>query len=47
MFSLVNLILTIIILLRVYKYDKFFIVSYDMPIKEQKKEEYYKKQNRK
>lgn len=34
MFSLINLILTIVILIRVFKYDKFFIVTYDMKLRE-------------
>lgn len=34
MFSLINLILTIILLFRVFKYDKFFLITYDMRIKE-------------
>lgn len=34
MFSLINLILTIIILIRVFKTDKFFSVYYQMTIKE-------------
>lgn len=34
MFSLINLILTIFVLIRVYKTDKFFSVYYQMSIKE-------------
>lgn len=34
MFSLLNLILTVIILFRVYKYDKFYMITYDMRLKE-------------
>lgn len=34
MFSLINMILTIFVLLRVYKYDKFYMITYDMRIKE-------------
>ena len=34
MFSLINLILTIICLVRLYKYDKFYMITYDMRIKE-------------
>lgn len=34
MFSLINLILTIIVLLRLYKYDKFYLVQYGMTLKE-------------
>ena len=37
MFSLINLILSIVILIRVYKYDKFFIVTYDMKLQEDKR----------
>lgn len=43
MFSLINLILTIIILFRVYKYDKFYMVNYDMHIREVDKKYYNKK----
>lgn len=34
MFSLINLILTIIILIRLFKYDKFYMLTYDMRIRE-------------
>lgn len=34
MFSLINLILSIVILIRLFKYDKFFIVTYDMKLRE-------------
>lgn len=34
MFSLINLILTIFILFRVYKYDKFYMVNYSLDMKE-------------
>jgi len=34
MFSLINLILSIFILFRVYKYDKFYMITYDMKIRE-------------
>lgn len=34
MFSLINLILTIIILIRLYKYDKFYMITYDMRVRE-------------
>lgn len=34
MFSLINLILTIFILFRVYKFDKFYMLTYDMKIRE-------------
>lgn len=34
MFSLINLILSIIILIRLFKYDKFYLLQYDMKIRE-------------
>ena len=34
MFQLLNFILSIVILIRLYKYDKFYIISYDMKLKE-------------
>lgn len=34
MFSLINLILTIVILIRLFKYDKFYLLQYDMRIRE-------------
>lgn len=34
MFSLINLILSIVILIRLYKFDKFYMITYDMRIKE-------------
>lgn len=34
MFSLLNLILTIFVLVRLYKYDKFYMITYDMRLKE-------------
>lgn len=39
MFSLINMILTIIVLIRVYKYDKFYMINYDMHLKEMDKTE--------
>lgn len=32
MFSLINLLLTIIVLIRLYKYDKFYLLTYDMKV---------------
>lgn len=34
MFSLINLILSIIILIRLYRYDKFYMITYDMKMRE-------------
>lgn len=34
MFSLINLILTTVILIRLYKYDKFYLITYDMRLNE-------------
>lgn len=34
MFSLISLILDIFILVRVYKYDKFYMLTYGMTMKE-------------
>ena len=39
MFSLINLILTIIVLVRVYKYDKFYMLTYNWQLKEMDKTE--------
>ena len=39
MFSLINLILTVFVLLRVYKYDKFYMMTYSLDMKEMSKEE--------
>lgn len=34
MFSLINLIISVVILIRLYKYDKFYMITYDMHLKE-------------
>lgn len=34
MFSLISMILNIIILIRLYKYDKFYMITYNMQMKE-------------
>lgn len=34
MFSLINLIISVVILIRLYKYDKFYMITYDMRLKE-------------
>lgn len=39
MFSLINLILTVFILLRVYKYDKFYMITYNMGLKDMTEQE--------
>lgn len=39
MFSLINLILSCIILIRLYKYDKFYLINYGFDLKEMPKEE--------
>lgn len=39
MFSLINLILSILILVRVYKYDKFYMLTYGMSMREMSKED--------
>lgn len=40
MFSLLNLILTLFILVRVYRFDKFYLLTYDMRIREDDKKQY-------
>lgn len=40
MFSLLNLILTVFILVRVYRFDKFYLLTYDMRIREYDKKQY-------
>lgn len=47
MFSLINLILTIFILVRVYRFDKFYLLTYDMRIREheEKKREKFNRRN--
>lgn len=47
MFSLINLILTIFILVRVYRFDKFYLLTYDMRLHEDenKKREKFKRRN--
>lgn len=39
MFSLINLILSCIILVRLYKYDKFYLINYGFDLKEMNKNE--------
>lgn len=36
MFSLISLILDIIILVRLFKFDKFYLITYDMRLREEK-----------
>lgn len=45
MFSLTNLIISIIILIRLYRYDKFYLLTYDMKLTEANKNDRREKKN--
>lgn len=34
MFSLINLVLSVFILIRLLRYDKFYMITYDMHVRE-------------
>lgn len=46
MFSLLNLILTLFILVRVYRFDKFYLLTYDMRIREDDKKQFRNDRNK-
>lgn len=46
MFSLLNLILTVFILVRVYRFDKFYLLTYDMRIREDDKKQFRNDRNK-